>query len=171
MRGGSPRRWRARIVHVSIPKFGNVKNGIDAERSLKMQLEIAIARELGLPDPVGPIFMLGSAIGSIVGMMISHQFLYTDVPDQLPQYATLKAIGYENSYLVCAVLQQASFYAHFGFLPACVLGVCLSYVLADITLLPLHMSLGVVVATLGLGVFAGVLAVRRVLAADPADVF
>jgi putative ABC transport system permease protein len=126
-------------------------------------------------SPVGPIFMLGTAIGFIVGMMISYQILYTDLSDQLPQYATLKAMGYENAYLVRIVLEQASFYALVGFLPGWVLGVCLSYVLADVTLLPLRMSTDIVgatvVLTLAMCVFAGVLALRRVLAADPADVF
>ena len=126
-------------------------------------------------SPVGPIFMLGTAIGFIVGMMISYQVLYTDLSDQLPQYATLKAMGYENAYLVRVVLEQASFYALVGFLPGWVLSVCLSYILADITMLPLHMSPGIVVATaaltLAMCVFAGALAVRHVLAADPADVF
>ena len=126
-------------------------------------------------SPVGPIFMLGTAIGFIVGMMISYQILYTDLSDQLSQYATLKAMGYGNAYLVRVVLEQAIFYALVGFLPAWVLGVCLYYVLGEITLLPLDMTLGIAVATcvltLAMCVFAGVLAVRRVLAADPADVF
>jgi ABC-type antimicrobial peptide transport system permease subunit len=47
----------------------------------------------------------------------------TDLSDQLSQCATLKAMGYENAYLVRVVLEQASFYALFGFLPAWVLGV------------------------------------------------
>jgi putative ABC transport system permease protein len=126
-------------------------------------------------SPVGPIFMLGIAIGFIVGMMMSYQILYTDLSDQLSQYATLKAVGYENGYLVRAVLEQASSYALVGFLPGLVLGVCLSYVIADITLLPLHVALGAVAVmlalTLAMCVFGGVLPVRRVLAADPAGVF
>jgi putative ABC transport system permease protein len=126
-------------------------------------------------SPVGPIFMLGTAIGFIVGMMISYQILYTDLTDQLSQYATLKAMGYENAYLVRVVLEQASFYALVGFLPAWVLGVCLYHILGEIALLPLKMTLGISIGTLaltiGMCVFAGVLAVRRVLAADPADVF
>jgi putative ABC transport system permease protein len=126
-------------------------------------------------SPVGPIFMLGTAIGFIVGMMISYQILYTDLSDQLSQYATLKAMGYENAYLVRTVLEQAGVYALVGFLPGWAVAVCLSYVLAGITLLPLHMSLDIVVTTfvltLGMCLFAGALAVRRVLAADPAEVF
>ena len=126
-------------------------------------------------SPVGPIFMLGTAIGFIVGMMISYQVLYTDLSDQLPQYATLKAMGYENTYLVRAVLEQASFYALAGFLPGLAVAVGLAHVLADVTLLPLHMSFETVATTfaltLGMCLFAAALAMRRVLAADPADVF
>jgi putative ABC transport system permease protein len=126
-------------------------------------------------SPVGPIFTLGTAIGFIVGMMISYQILYTDLSDQLPQYATLKAMGYENAYLVRVVLEQASFYALVGFLPAWLLAVCLYYLVGEIALLPLRMTIGIVagtfVLTVGMCVLSGVLAVKRVLAADPAEVF
>ncbi len=126
-------------------------------------------------SPVGPIFMLGTAIGFIVGMMISYQILYTDLSEQLPQYATLKAMGYENTYLAKVVLEQASFYALAGFLPAWLLGVCLYFILGEITLLPLRMTFGISVGslalTIGMCVLSGCLAVRRVLSADPAEVF
>ena len=126
-------------------------------------------------SPVGPIFLLGTAIGFIVGMMISYQVIYTDLSDQLPQYATLKAIGYENAYLMRVVLAQASFYALVGFVPAWIAGLFLYYFIGEIALLPLHMTFGIVVGTLaltvGMCVLAGLLAVRRVLAADPAEVF
>jgi len=126
-------------------------------------------------SPVGPIFMLGTAIGFIVGTMISYQILYTDLSEQLSQYATLKAMGYENAYLVKVVLEQASFYALVGFLPSWLLGVCLYYILGEITLLPFRMTFGISVGTLaltiGMCVLSGFLAVRRVLAADPAELF
>ena len=44
----------------------------------------------------GPIFAMGTIVGFVVGMLISYQVTYTDLADQLPQYATLKAIGYQN---------------------------------------------------------------------------
>ncbi len=125
--------------------------------------------------PVGPIFMLGTVIGFIVGMMISYQILYTDLSEQLSQYATLKAMGYQNAYLVKVVLEQASFYALVAFLPSWLLGVCLYYIIGEITLLPLRMTFGISVETLaltiGMCVLSGFLAVRRVLAADPAELF
>ena len=125
--------------------------------------------------PVGPIFMLGTAIGFIVGMMISYQILYTDLSEQLSQYATLKAMGYENAYLVKVVLEQASFYALVAFLPSWLLGVCL---------LLHHRRDHAAAAPHDFRHFcpdscsyhwnvqlSGFLAVRRVLAADPAELF
>jgi putative ABC transport system permease protein len=159
----------------------------EVQRNLKQALPVSIAvrtkqEQLALEmvfqnsvSPVGPIFMLGTAIGFLVGMMISYQILYTDLSDQLPQYATLKAIGYENSYLIRIVLAQAAFYALCGFIPACIIGALLYYIIGEIALLPLHMSapiiFGTFALTLGMCLLSGALAVRRVLAADPAEVF
>ncbi len=56
----------------------------------------------------GPIFAIGTVVGFVVGMLISYQITYTDVSDQLPQYATLKAIGYPTVYLLRVVLEQAA---------------------------------------------------------------
>jgi putative ABC transport system permease protein len=173
-------------------EFGVIKVGPgyrveDVQRSLKRSLPASVvvltkAELLALEvkfqnsvSPVGPIFLLGTAIGFIVGMMISYQILYTDLSDQLPQYATLKAMGYENRYLVRVVLEQACFCGIIGFLPAWALGIILYGLIGEIALLPLRMTAGIVVSalalTLGMCVVSGVLAMRRVLAADPADVF
>jgi putative ABC transport system permease protein len=159
----------------------------DVQRALKKALPASIAvlsREELLAievafqnsvSPVGPIFLLGTAIGFIVGMMISYQILYTDLSDQLPQYATLKAMGYENSYLIRVVLEQAVFCGLIGFLPAWGIGVLLYTLIGEIALLPLRMTAGIVISTLvltvGMCVLSGALAMRRVLAADPAEVF
>jgi putative ABC transport system permease protein len=84
-------------------------------------------------------------------------------------------MGYENAYLVQVVLERVSFYALVGFLPAWVLGVCFYYILGEIALLPFNMPFGISIGTLAftiaMCVFSGVLAVRRVLSADPAEVF
>ena len=44
---------------------------------------------------------MGTIVGFVVGMLISYQVTYTDLADQLPQYATLKAIGYRTA-IFCA---------------------------------------------------------------------
>ena len=148
-------------------------NGVTV-RTKQEQLTLEMAFQNSV-SPVGPIFMLGTTIGFLVGMMISYQILYTDLSDQLPQYATLKAIGYGNAYLVRIVLTQASFYALCGFAPACIIGAFLYYLIGEIALLPLHMSTAIIFGTfaltVGMCLLSGALAVRRVLASDPAEVF
>jgi putative ABC transport system permease protein len=141
-------------------------------RAQLLALETAFQNSV---SPVGPIFMLGTAIGFIVGLMISYQILYTELSDQLSQYATLKAMGYENSYLVGVVLMQAGFYGLVGFLPAWILGLVLFRAIGNMALLPMHLGAGIALGTLlltvGMCVLAGMLAVRRILDADPAEVF
>lgn len=56
---------------------------------------------------IGFIFNLGVFLGLIVGIVVVYQILYTNVSDHLPQYATLKAIGYTQKYLLSIVFQQA----------------------------------------------------------------
>jgi putative ABC transport system permease protein len=124
---------------------------------------------------VGPIFGVGTVIGFVVGMMISYQVLFNDISDQLPQYATLKAIGYSNRYLMKVVLQQAVFYACVGYVPAFLVASGLLYILGEILLLPMRITLpimiGSLVLTIGMCVASGLIAVRRVIRADPAEVF
>jgi putative ABC transport system permease protein len=123
----------------------------------------------------GPVFAMGTIVGFVVGMLISYQVTYTDLSDQLPQYATLKAMGYRTGYLLRVVLQQAAFNAFAGWLPAWLLSILLYYVVGRFALLPLRMSVGVTLLslglTLGMCLISAVLAVRRVIKADPAEVF
>jgi len=123
----------------------------------------------------GPIFAMGTIVGFVVGMLISYQVTYTDLSDQLPQYATLKAMGYRTGYLLRVVLEQAAFNALAGWIPAWLLSILLYYVIGRVALLPLHMSVRVTLLslglTLGMCLVSAVLAVRRVIKADPAEVF
>ena len=124
---------------------------------------------------VGPIFDLGAIIGFFVGMLISYQILYTDLSDQLPQYATLKAIGFDDRYLISSVIKQAALYALAAMIPAWLVAGLLFRVIGSITLLPLQLSAGLlllsVLLTLTMCLLSGLAAVRRVLDADPAEVF
>ena len=106
---------------------------------------------------VGPIFVLGAAIGFVVGMLISYQIMYTDLSDQLPQYATLKAIGYDNRYLAGIVLQQAVFFGIVGYVPALALSILLYGVIGELVLLPMNVSLGLALAVMGLTIVMCVL--------------
>ncbi|PHM06423.1 ABC transporter permease DevC [Nostoc sp. 'Peltigera malacea cyanobiont' DB3992] len=62
---------------------------------------------------IGFIFGLGTRVGFIVGIVIVYQILYSDVSDHLPEYATLKAMGYTDNYLLGVLIQTES--AFMGF--------------------------------------------------------
>jgi putative ABC transport system permease protein len=125
--------------------------------------------------PIGFAFGFGMFMGFAVGMVICYQILSSDVGDHLPEYATLKAMGYTNRYLAWVVIQEALILAVAGFAIGLVIS-WLSYLgLADATGMPLRMSsvriVTVFVATVGMCVLSGLIALVRLMRADPADVF
>jgi len=123
----------------------------------------------------GPIFAMGTLVGFVVGMLISYQIIYTDLAEQQPQYATMKAMGYRTRYLVRVVLEQATLTALAGWVPAWLVSILLFRIVGEVALLPLHMTAELVLVSLGLTLsmclISAVLAVRRVVSADPAEVF
>ncbi len=58
-----------------------------------IDLEKAYWAETG---PIGFIFDLGVFMGVFVGAVVVYQILYSDVSDHLPEYATLKAVGFSD---------------------------------------------------------------------------
>ena len=137
---------------------------IDFERAFQADLSSA-----------GPIFWMGTIVGFVVGMLISYQVIYTDLSDQLPQYATLKGMGYRTGYLVRIVFEQAVLSALAAFVPAWLLCLVVYRVIGNLALMPLRMtldhSLVALGLTLGMCLLSAGLAIRRVLAVDPAEVF
>jgi putative ABC transport system permease protein len=125
--------------------------------------------------PIGYIFAFGAVMGLIVGLIIVYQILFADVQDHLKEYATLKAMGYTHGYLRGVVLQEAVILAVLGFLP----GMGIAYLVfsrgADATRLPLEMSvesaLSVFALTVAMCAGSGMMALRKLRAADPAEVF
>jgi putative ABC transport system permease protein len=125
--------------------------------------------------PIGFIFGLGTVMGFIVGVVICYQILYADVDDHMAEFATLKAIGYHNSYFVSVVLQESLWLSAFGFVPGIVTAGLLYGVLGWLTGLLLNLTaprvLGVLFLTLAMCIVSGCLALRRVFQADPAELF
>ena len=124
---------------------------------------------------IGFIFTLGTAIGLVVGIVIVYQILYTDVSDHLPEYATLKAMGYRDRYFLSLVFQEALILAILGFIPSAGIATVLYQLTLQATGLPIVMTvtrLGTVfVLTVVMCTFSGAIAVRRLEKADPADIF
>jgi putative ABC transport system permease protein len=124
---------------------------------------------------IGFIFTLGTVMGFIVGIVIVYQILYTDVADHLPEYATLKAMGYTDWYLLTVVFQEAVILAIIGFAPGMLAAVGLYTMTRNATSLPLLMTVSratlVLLLTMIMCLFSGAIAVRKLRAADPADMF
>jgi putative ABC transport system permease protein len=124
---------------------------------------------------IGFIFTLGTAMGFIVGIVIVYQILYTDVSDHLPEYATLKAMGYSDWYLLGVVFQEAVILAFLGYIPGGVVTFFLYNLTRNATSLPLYMTLTraitVLILTLIMCLVSGAISVRKLQAADPADIF
>ncbi|KAF3883734.1 MULTISPECIES: ABC transporter permease DevC [Nostocales] len=124
---------------------------------------------------IGFIFSLGTVMGFIVGTVIVYQILYTEVTDHLSEYATLKAIGYTQNYLLSVILQEALILAILGYMP----GIAVTLFLYDraraATLLPIFMSgeraIMVMILTILMCFISGAIAVRKLSSADPADIF
>ncbi|MBN4003560.1 ABC transporter permease DevC [Nostoc sp. LPT] len=124
---------------------------------------------------IGFIFGLGTGVGFIVGIVIVYQILYSDVSDHLPEYATLKAMGYTDNYLLGVLIQEALLLAILGFLPGFILSFGLYQVTYAATMLPIFMkmerAIQVWILTVIMCSVSGAIAMRKLRAADPADVF
>ena len=125
--------------------------------------------------PIGFIFSLGTAIGFIVGLVIAYQILYTDVSDHLAEYATLKAMGFGDTYFLIVVLQEALILAVLGFVPGLAISLGLYKLAQNATLLPIVMTVHraglVLTLTVVMCTLSGAIALRKLRAADPAEIF
>jgi putative ABC transport system permease protein len=125
--------------------------------------------------PIGTIFLAGKIIGFIVGMVICYQVIYSDIADHMAEFATLKAMGYTTRYFILLILTEAVLLAIVGFVPGSAVSAGLYSWLSGKTGLLMVMTLSglvfVFVTTVAMCVASGMLAVRKLLSADPANLF
>jgi putative ABC transport system permease protein len=124
---------------------------------------------------VGLIFGSGLIVSLIVGLMVLYQTLATQITRHLPEFATLKAIGYADIHLAAVVLIEAAIVVTVAFVPATAAAMALYAVIRSETLLPVVLTLpllaGVLAATLVMSAGSALLSVSGLRRADPADVF
>jgi putative ABC transport system permease protein len=167
----------------------NLKPGADVEQ-VRSRLLATLPNDIKILTPqefaqieidywqsggIGFIFGLGVVVGFIVGVVIVYQILYSDVSDHLPEYATLKAMGYSDRYLLGVLMQEALLLAVLGYIPGFLLALGLFQIAYAATLLPIGMKLPrailVLILTIVMCVISGVISMRKLQSADPADVF
>lgn len=168
----------------------NLKPGVDAQevqaelaKILPIDVKVYTVEEFAQIEKkyweagtgIGFIFGLGTGVGFIVGIVIVYQILYSDVSDHLPEYATLKAMGYTDLYLLWVLFQESIFLAILGFLPGLVISLGLYQLTFAATMLPIAMNMQraitVWIMTVIMCTFSGAIAMRKLSSADPAEIF
>lgn len=126
-------------------------------------------------SPIAVIFTFGVAMGFFIGVIIVYQILSTDVNSHLKEYATFKAMGYGNNYLLGVIFEEAIIIATVGFIPGFFIPLGLYHLAATATNLPIYMTVSraitVFVLTVIVCAISGVLATKKLQSADPADMF
>jgi putative ABC transport system permease protein len=137
-----------------------------------------VAREQAFWDkvaPIGTVFTIGVVMGFIVGMGICYQVLYADIGDRLGEFATLKAMGYSNTWLFCRVLEQAVYLSLLGYAAGVVVSLLAFRLVHEATGLPMLFrpatAAMVLLLTVLMCILSGAFAARRLVAADPAQLY
>jgi putative ABC transport system permease protein len=183
----NPNTRPAEMIDVGVV---TLKPGTDANKVLKslqdsLPNDVQILTYQGFIDfekqywavrtPIGFILNLMLTMASVVGVVIVYQILYSNIATQFVAYATLKAMGYANKYLLNVVFQQALILAIVSFIPGFLLSVLLYDFAMKATKLPIMMNLNNVVLVLVSSVLmcmtSGSLAINKLRSADPADIF
>ena len=170
------------IVHLR-PDADRVKTQAILRQTLTKDVHVLTREEFRFAEvdfwdestPIGTIFTFGKIIGFVVGMVICYQVIYSDITDHLPEFATLKAMGYPAGYFVRMIVVEALLLSAVGFVPGAVVSAILYSWLAGQTGLLMSMtwegSLFVLAATIAMCIASGMLALRKLVAADPASLF
>ncbi len=125
--------------------------------------------------PIGILFGIGMLAGLVIGSITCYQILFNEIVDRLEQYATLKAMGFSEMFLRRVILEQSVLLSWGGFAVGLLFSWAVYSYIADRTALLVQLSvfsvLTIFVLTNLMSVVAGQLALRRVLTADPAELY
>jgi putative ABC transport system permease protein len=123
----------------------------------------------------GLVFGCGLLVAAIVGLVILNQTLSTQITRQLPQFATLKAMGYSDGFLGGLVVTLAIIMSTISYVPAAVISAILYSAVRGATKLPIEMTTARMVAVLaivwGMSALSALVALRVLRRADPVELF
>ena len=128
-----------------------------------------------LRTPIGFVFNLMVMMGFVVGVIVVYQILYSNISTHFVQFATLKAMGFRNKYLLNVVFQQAMILAVLGYIPGFAISLGLYDIAKDATKLPIVMDLskGLLVFTsvIVMCLTSGFFSTNKLRKVDPAEIF
>lgn len=123
----------------------------------------------------GIIFGFGTIMGILVGGVVVYQVLYTDVSDHLKEYATLKAMGFSDGFILAIVIQEALLLGVSSFIPATIVSTGMYAFLTAASGIRIEMTADktalVGALTIGVCAVSAAVAIRKLQEADPASVF
>jgi putative ABC transport system permease protein len=159
------------------PTTSSTPSSLPADAEVLTRAEV-IAREeyrWVVQTPLGKIFTFGVCVAVLVGVAIVYQVLSTDISNMMAEYATLKAMGYPNRYLAAVVLQQSVLLALVGYVPSLIISWGLYALVGARSGLPMVLTWQIMAIVLVLAVvmctLSGMIALRKLFQADPADLF
>ena len=118
--------------------------------------------------------LIASALGLLVGAVVTAQTLYAATIDRLSEYATLRAMGAPDAYLYSIILLQAAIAAAIGCTLALGIAGAIVWSARDSSaalLMPYGLSVSLIIATFAMCAGAAVISIRKVMTLDPASVF
>jgi putative ABC transport system permease protein len=125
--------------------------------------------------PIGMIFAMGVVLAVVVGGVISYMILASDVQAHLSEYATLKAMGYGTGFLIKTLLTQSTLLATIAFPPSVLAALLLYAITSALAGVPIRMTFTWLLLVAGLSLLmcnaAGLIAIRKLIRAEPANLF
>ncbi len=125
--------------------------------------------------PIGFIFNAGLAVGVFVGIVFIVQVLHGIISDNIREYATLRAIGYNQRFFVQLVAIIAVSISVVTYLPSILITLLIYQVASSATKLPLILKnsylLEVFFLVVTMGLVATFVTTKKLKQADPVDLF
>jgi putative ABC transport system permease protein len=156
---------KSRLNEVLPDAHAHTRNEINAKEAAYWIQETAVGR----------FFTLGVVVALVVGVVFVYQMMAADIQNHLSEYATVKAMGYQNGYLIRVILWQAGLLALAGFFPGLLASLGLYAWTRQEARIPIDMTANravfVLLLTVVMCLCSGLLAIRKLRSADPADLF
>ncbi len=125
--------------------------------------------------PIGILFGVGMLAGLVIGAITCYQILFNEIVDRLAQYATLRAMGFSDTFFRRVILEQALALSLTGFAVGAGLSFAAYAYLARATALAVRFDMVslvfILLLTVGMTVLAGLFALKPVARVDPAALY
>lgn len=125
--------------------------------------------------PIGFIFGLGAAAGLVIGAIICYQTLYNQIFDCAKEYATLRVMGFSNSFFRRVMIEQGVLLALASLVVGGIGAMAAYWLLGDATGMRITLGMDILlvvgIPTVGVSAFAADMACRHILAPAPTELY